>query len=75
MGMNILHMSLKKTNPPTVKITFNYTPFILYTPGSLTQVANKPKPHSSYGSERNRSYSDLQFSPAESCEDGRSFHC
>lgn len=39
-------MSLKKkTQSPTIKITFNYTPFILYTPGSLTEVANKPKPN------------------------------
>lgn len=39
-------MSLKKKNQnPTIKITFNYTPFILYTPGSLTEVANKPKPN------------------------------
>lgn len=35
----------KKTQSPTIKITFNYTPFILYTPGSLTEVANKPKPN------------------------------
>lgn len=38
-------MSLKKTQSPTIKITFNYTPFILYTPGSLTEVANKPEPN------------------------------
>lgn len=35
----------KKTQSPTIKITFNYTPFILYTPGSLTEVANKPEPN------------------------------
>lgn len=37
-------MSLKKPQSPTIKITLNYTPFILYTPGSLTEVANKPEP-------------------------------
>lgn len=51
--MNILHISLKKKNQnPTIKITFNYTPFILYTPGSLTEVANKPNPNARYVSER-----------------------
>lgn len=35
----------KKTQSPTIKITFNYAPFILYTPGSLSEVANKPEPN------------------------------
>lgn len=48
----------KKKNPnPTIKIALNYTPFILYTPGSVTEVANKPKPNARYGSKRKGSCS------------------
>lgn len=56
----ICHLKNKnetKNQNPTIKITFNYIPFILYTPGSLTEVAKQPKPNARYVSERKGSSS------------------